>query len=74
MNRKYILELFRQFLVKHNYLDRFVEENRKQNMIFIENPEQFISGSFTWNFNDVSRLSELNKMWIEELKQKGTIC
>ena len=72
MSRKDILKLFREFLLKNNSLEYFVEENKRNETYKVSNPNMFISGSFAWK--DIPRLSELNKLWIKELKNKGIEC
>ena len=73
MSRRQVLKLFREFLIKHDSLDFFVKSNKEQSCCEVKQYSDFIISSFNWS-EDISYWSKLNKLWIEELKQKGIEC
>lgn len=73
MSKKEILRLFRKFLIRNDALEDFVKTNKKERCYKVDNPKQFIIGSFDWG-NHTTKWSLLNELWIEELKHKGIEC
>lgn len=73
MSRRQVLKLFREFLIKHDSLDFFVKSNKEQSCCKVNQYSDFIISSFNLR-EDTIHWSKLNKLWIEELKQKGIEC